>query len=222
MLESTRMIAIAVSGTLLAAAAGLVVARGERLARASAEVSSALFLQPLDPHRRHGRGKHSARPVAAALRHHALPVRRRHVREPGSLRLGRTAPALLRQVAEPGIQDPSIGIRGPTSNGDPHGQAVGAQGEQVRPAHEGAVSRSLLREVSTTRHSTRSRPELEKVFEVAWDGYINYRKAPRTRPAGKGYADPKYQLSVEWSETRAKLAGRREAPEGARAPARAS
>ena len=48
-------------------------------------------------------------------------------------------------------------------------------------------------------------PELERVFDVAWDGYIRYRKSPRTKPAGKGYADPKYQLSVEWSETRAKL-----------------
>ena len=33
-------------------------------------------------------------------------------------------------------------------------------------------------------------PELEKVFEMAWDGYIKYRKAPRTRPAGPGFADP--------------------------------
>ena len=49
------------------------------------------------------------------------------------------------------------------------------------------------------------RPELEKVCEVSWDGYSKYRKAPRTRPAGKGYADPKYELSVEWSETRARL-----------------
>src|SRR5262252_1070865 len=48
-------------------------------------------------------------------------------------------------------------------------------------------------------------PELERVCEVAWDGYIRYRKSPRTRPAGRSYADPKYQLSVEWSETRAKL-----------------
>jgi multimeric flavodoxin WrbA len=47
--------------------------------------------------------------------------------------------------------------------------------------------------------------ELEKVFDVAWDGYIDYRKAPRTAPAGKGFADPKYQLSVEWRETRDKL-----------------
>ena len=49
-------------------------------------------------------------------------------------------------------------------------------------------------------------PELEKVFEIAWDGYYNeYRKSPRTAPAGEGYADPKYQLSVEWSQARAAI-----------------
>jgi multimeric flavodoxin WrbA len=47
--------------------------------------------------------------------------------------------------------------------------------------------------------------ELEKVCEVAWDGYIQYRKSPRTTPAGRNYADPKYQLSVEWQETRARV-----------------
>jgi hypothetical protein len=30
------------------------------------------------------------------------------------------------------------------------------------------------------------KPELERIFERAWDGYINYRKSPRTRPAGPG------------------------------------
>ena len=49
------------------------------------------------------------------------------------------------------------------------------------------------------------RPELEKVLEVAWDGYIVYRKSPRRRPAGKGYADPKMQLPVEWLEARAAI-----------------
>ena len=29
-------------------------------------------------------------------------------------------------------------------------------------------------------------PELEKIFERAWDGYIQYRKSPRTQPAGRG------------------------------------
>ena len=46
------------------------------------------------------------------------------------------------------------------------------------------------------------RPELEKVLEVAWDGYIDYRKSPRAKPAGSGFADPKRKLAVEWLATR--------------------
>jgi multimeric flavodoxin WrbA len=49
------------------------------------------------------------------------------------------------------------------------------------------------------------RAELERVCEVAWDGYITYRKAPRRRPAGPGFADPTYELSIEWLETRARI-----------------
>lgn len=40
--------------------------------------------------------------------------------------------------------------------------------------------------------------ELERVFETAWDGYQQYRKSPRTQPAGEGYADPGHQLPIEW------------------------
>lgn len=40
--------------------------------------------------------------------------------------------------------------------------------------------------------------ELERVFETAWDGYEQYRKSPRTEPAGAGYADPTQRLPVEW------------------------
>jgi multimeric flavodoxin WrbA len=47
--------------------------------------------------------------------------------------------------------------------------------------------------------------ELEKVFEKAWDGYIVYRKSPRTREAGPGYADPQQKLPVEWLETKARI-----------------
>ena len=49
------------------------------------------------------------------------------------------------------------------------------------------------------------RPELEKVCEIAWDGYIVYRKSPRTKAAGKRYADPRFQLPVEWLEARAEI-----------------
>jgi multimeric flavodoxin WrbA len=44
--------------------------------------------------------------------------------------------------------------------------------------------------------------EIERIIDVAWDGYDDSRKSPRTRPAGPGYADPTYELSIEWSETR--------------------
>src|SRR6476661_10658014 len=44
--------------------------------------------------------------------------------------------------------------------------------------------------------------EVDKIIDVAWDGYDNSRKSPVTRPAGPGYADPKYELSVEWSAHR--------------------
>ncbi len=45
-------------------------------------------------------------------------------------------------------------------------------------------------------------PELEKIFERAWDGYQQHRKAPRTRPAGEEFADPTYEISVEWLDAR--------------------
>ena len=44
--------------------------------------------------------------------------------------------------------------------------------------------------------------ELEKVCELAWDGYIKYRKSPRTQAAGPEFSDPAFELPVEWLETR--------------------
>jgi len=49
------------------------------------------------------------------------------------------------------------------------------------------------------------KPELEKVFEKAWDGYIVYRKSPRTQPAGPGFMDPAQKVPVEWLKTRAAI-----------------
>ena len=40
--------------------------------------------------------------------------------------------------------------------------------------------------------------ELARVGDAAWDAYINSRKAPRTRKAGPGYADPDYELALDW------------------------
>ncbi|RZJ24245.1 MAG: flavodoxin family protein [Haliea sp.] len=46
---------------------------------------------------------------------------------------------------------------------------------------------------------------LAKIEAIAWDAYSEGRKSPVTRKAGPGFADPDYDLSVEWLETRDKL-----------------
>lgn len=42
------------------------------------------------------------------------------------------------------------------------------------------------------------RETLEKLAELAWQANQEGHKAPFTRPAGRGFADPTYQLSDEW------------------------
>lgn len=46
---------------------------------------------------------------------------------------------------------------------------------------------------------------IARLEQIAWDNYDQGRKAPLTRKAGPGYADPDYDLSVEWIETRERL-----------------
>jgi multimeric flavodoxin WrbA len=43
---------------------------------------------------------------------------------------------------------------------------------------------------------------IDELLGIAWDGYINGRKSPITRKAGKEFADPDYDLSVDWLKTR--------------------
>jgi multimeric flavodoxin WrbA len=47
--------------------------------------------------------------------------------------------------------------------------------------------------------------ELDKVCELAWDGYIKYRKSPRTQAAGPEFSQPDFELPVEWLQTRKTL-----------------
>ena len=46
---------------------------------------------------------------------------------------------------------------------------------------------------------------LDRLEAIAWDAFSEGRKAPVTAKAGPGYADPDYDLSVEWSATKARL-----------------
>ena len=46
---------------------------------------------------------------------------------------------------------------------------------------------------------------IARLEEIAWQAYSEGRKAPLTQKAGPGYADPDYDLSVEWIATKARL-----------------
>ncbi|WP_432378586.1 flavodoxin family protein [Duganella sp. P38] len=50
-----------------------------------------------------------------------------------------------------------------------------------------------------------AREALAQVEEIAWQNYDASRKAPVTQKAGGEFADPDYDLSVEWKATRDKL-----------------
>jgi len=47
--------------------------------------------------------------------------------------------------------------------------------------------------------------QIADVIDVAWNAYDEYRKSPRTRKAGPGFADPEFELPIEWLETRERI-----------------
>jgi multimeric flavodoxin WrbA len=50
------------------------------------------------------------------------------------------------------------------------------------------------------------REAIARLEAIAWQAYEPGNTAPRTRRAGEGFADPDYELSIEWLETRDRLA----------------
>ena len=76
---------------------------------------------------------------------------------------------------------------------------------------KGMPSPKLTRAAFTERYLSRFadpafeplRGELDKVAAIAWDAYHEGRKAPITQKAGKGYADPDYDLAEDWINARA-------------------
>ena len=47
--------------------------------------------------------------------------------------------------------------------------------------------------------------QVGEIVEVAWHVYDEYHKSPRKRKAGPGFADPEFELPIEWLETRARI-----------------
>ncbi len=48
-------------------------------------------------------------------------------------------------------------------------------------------------------------PAIARLEAIAWLAYSEGRKAPSTRKAGPGYADPDYELSTEWEATKQRI-----------------
>jgi hypothetical protein len=44
--------------------------------------------------------------------------------------------------------------------------------------------------------------EVDAIVSAAWDAYSNSRKSPETCKAGPGFADPDYDISIEWLKAR--------------------
>jgi multimeric flavodoxin WrbA len=63
-------------------------------------------------------------------------------------------------------------------------------------------------------------PEIDRIVDAAWQAYDEYRKSPRTRRAGKGFANPDAQLPVEWLNARAAIRQAERANKSVTTPAR--
>jgi len=62
--------------------------------------------------------------------------------------------------------------------------------------------------------------ELDKIADAAWKTYDEYHKTPRTRKAGSGFADPDYELAIEWLETRANIGAAARRQQSPKSPSR--
>jgi multimeric flavodoxin WrbA len=47
--------------------------------------------------------------------------------------------------------------------------------------------------------------QVSEIVNVAWQAYDEYHKSPRTRKAGAGFADPEFELPIEWLDTRERI-----------------
>jgi multimeric flavodoxin WrbA len=62
--------------------------------------------------------------------------------------------------------------------------------------------------------------DIDKIADAAWVVYDDYHKTPRTRKAGPGFADPNFELAVEWLETRANIQAAERRQKNPKSPSR--
>jgi multimeric flavodoxin WrbA len=74
------------------------------------------------------------------------------------------------------------------------------------PAHlDRAGFRERFRQSFQDPAFAKAEDALQRIEAIAWEAYDQKRKAPVTRKAGAGFADPDYDLSVDWLAARERL-----------------
>jgi multimeric flavodoxin WrbA len=62
--------------------------------------------------------------------------------------------------------------------------------------------------------------QINEISETAWQAYKEGRKAPLTQKAGPDYADPDYDLSIDWLETKSAIDDAQREHQDPRAPSK--
>jgi multimeric flavodoxin WrbA len=76
---------------------------------------------------------------------------------------------------------------------------------QAPPMHERAEFHERFMQPYRDPAFQNEAEALGRIEVIAWEAYQQSRKAPVTRKAGPGYADPDYELSVDWLEAKARI-----------------
>ena len=76
---------------------------------------------------------------------------------------------------------------------------------QAPPPHSREVFRERFEASFYDPAFEAERASIGRLEVIAWTAYSEGRKAPRTAKAGAGFADPDYDLSIEWRATRDRL-----------------
>ena len=126
---------------------------------------------------------------------------------PSALRASKHAPCLLRPTGLAVFQARRCSAA--------HGQFDGRGGRcpPMTKIRTGQAPAPLTRAQFHERFQVRfydpafegEREAIARLEAIAWDALQEGRKAPITQPPGRGFADPTYDLSVEWLDTRARL-----------------
>jgi multimeric flavodoxin WrbA len=87
---------------------------------------------------------------------------------------------------------------------EPHMPPVIRKGQAPAPHSRGEFHLRFVQEFDDPAFDA-ERDAIARLEAIAWKAFEEGRKAPRSHPAGPGFADPSYELSDEWRATHQRL-----------------